>query len=210
MHAKSFFQFERPTIIQTHFRIKGQFFPNLLNMYSFKADFGKRIGGAETSDELREIKEEMHALSKRLDKKLGKLEKKELEIGLNYRGRAGFECHCGNRVDQTKRYFNCCRECGRNSCVECSSKCGVCGTTNICSWVENDDDDDEPCLKPCGGCEECFFMCPECRSNAKTCDNCKEPMCDECLNTLAYNDYCPQCYDYLNADGSGRRFSQYR
>jgi len=174
-------------------------------MDSSKTGFSKRIKRADTSDECRVIQQEMDALSKRLHKKLEKLEEKELEIGLNYRGRSGFECHCGNRVDQTKRYFGCCRECCRDSCVECLSKCDVCGGTDICF----DAGDDEPCLSTCAGCEECH-MCPECRSNATTCHNCEEPTCDDCLKELAYWEYCPDCYDHLNADSKGRRFSQYR
>jgi hypothetical protein len=180
-------------------------FSGLPKMNCSKTGFGKRIDKAETSDECRVVRQEMYALLKRLNQKLKKLEDEELEIGLNYRGRAGFDCHCGSRVDKTKRYFGRCRECNRGSCAECLSTCDICGTADICNEAENF----KPCLFTCAGCEECR-MCPECRSDAKKCENCDEPTCDDCLRDLAFSDYCPECYDYLNTDCQGNRFSKYR
>jgi len=139
----------------------------------------KRINNAGTAQQCKAIKKELDALSKRLDKKLTKLEEEENRIGYSFRGSNAFKCECGHCVDPTGRFLGTCEECCHYSCVDCLAECDLCHTSGFCLL--------KPCLELCAGCNS-VTMCPDCRSRAKKCYHCDQPLCKDCPQKL-----CPEC-----------------
>lgn len=88
-------------------------------------------------------------------------------------------------TESNKNSFHICYICGHNHCEDCMDQVPL---TNHSDETES--------VWICHGCADSMQYCSSCGKimrSSFTCDNCKETVCEECINLIEGHQYCTEC-----------------